>query len=143
MSDEPTNTIRGAQNAPTEDHMLWAEMASGTEIPIQTVRLPLGIESETAMTRIHGEARRTLRELGFSEEESASAQLHLDRLPSAEEARALLDPLVERGEEFVLLDFPWWETVRVRLHLTPRPSEFGSELEMDYRGLIIGRSGAS
>ena len=120
--------------------MLWAEMRSGTAVPLQTVRLPL---SDTVMKELRDKARLTLQGCGFSKAEIASTQFRLDPLLSAKETRALLDPLVARGDKLVLVDFPAWEAMRIRLGLKPQPSDVGGEPEMSYRGLKIRCSAAS
>ncbi|WP_294312317.1 hypothetical protein [uncultured Sphingomonas sp.] len=144
MSDDDLiTTIAAAQRAPAEDYILWAETGDGGEITLQTVRLPLGFSAEVSLDRVRTEARKSLALAGFRGADADVARLHLDRLPTAEEIRAILDPMVSAGEEMTFLDFTYWESARRRLHLEPKPAEFGGEPELNYDGLRIQRSAAS
>lgn len=75
--------------------------------------------------------------------EADAARLHLDRLPTEEEIRSILDPMISAGEEMALVDFTYWEAAHRRLHLEPKRSELGDEPELDYKGLKIRRSAVS
>lgn len=144
MSDDNLiATIAAAQRAPAEDYILWAETVDGGEMTLQTVRLPLGFSAEVSLDRVRTEARKSLALAGFRGAEADAVRLHLDRLPAAEEIRAILDPMVSAGEELTFLDFTYWESARRRLHLEPKPAEFGGEPELNYDGLRIQRSAAS
>jgi hypothetical protein len=141
--DELIQTIAAAQRAPAEDYVLWAEVGNGGEITLQTVRLPLGFSAEVSLDRLRNEARKALAVAGFHGREADAARLHLDRLPTVEEVKAILDPMVSAGEEMAFFDFTYWEAARRRLHLEPKPAEFGGEPELHYNGLRIQRSAAS
>jgi hypothetical protein len=142
--DELSKTIAAAHRAPAEDYVLWAEVGdNGAEITLQTVRLPLGFSPDVSLDRLRSEARKSLASAGFYGREADEARLHLDRLPSEEEVKAILEPLVSAGEELVFLDFDYWEAARCRLHLQPKSSAPGGELEMVYRGLKLQRSATS
>ena len=141
--DDLIQTIAAAQRAPAEDYVLWAEVGTGDEITLQTVRLPLGFSAEVSLDRLRTEARKALAVAGICGSEADAARLHLDRLPTAEEVRAIIDPMVSAGEEMVFVDFTHWEAARRRLHLEPKPAELGGELELHYNGLRIQRSAVS
>lgn len=144
MSDDDLiATITAAQRAPAEDYILWAETVDGGEITLQTVCLPLGFSAEVSLDRVRTEARKSLALAGYRGAEADAVRLHLDRLPAAEEIRAILDPMVSAGAELTFLDLTYWESARRRLHLEPKPAEFGGEPELNYNGLRIQRSAAS
>lgn len=141
--DELMQTIAAAQRAPAEDYVLWAEVGNGGEITLQTVRLPLGFSAEVSLDRLRTEARKALAMAGFHGAEADAARVHLDRLPSAEDVKTILDPAVSAGEEMVFVDFTYWEAARRRLHLEPKPAQPGGEPELHYNGLRIQRSATS
>jgi len=142
--DELIRIIAAAQRAPAEDYVLWAEVgADNVEITLQTVRMPLGMSPEVSLDRLRTEARRSLAAAGFHGRDADTARLHLDRLPSEEEVRAILDPMVLANEEMIFVDFTYWEATRCHLHLDPKPTKFGGEPELDYNGLKIRRSAVS
>lgn len=142
-NDELMNIIAAAQRAPAEDYILWAETGDGGEITLQTVRLPLGFTPEVSRDRVRTEARKSLALAGFHGAEADAVPLYLERLPAAEEIRAILDPMVAAGEELIFLDFTYWEAAHRRLHLKLKPAEFGGEPELNYNGLRIRRSAVS
>lgn len=141
--DELMQTIAAAQRAPAEDYVLWAEVGKGGEITLQTARLPLGFYAEVSLDRLRTEARKALGIAGFHGADADAARLHLDRLPTVEEVKLILDPMVSAGEEMAMVGFTYWEAARRRLHLEPKSAEFGGELELHYNGLRLQRSAAS
>lgn len=144
FEEELKKTVAEAQRAPAEDYMLWAEIEEGkAEITLQTVRLPLAFSAEVSLSRLKTVARTSLASAGYHGAEADAVRIHLERLPSVEEIKALLDPIVASGEEMVFLDLTYWEAARSRLHLERRPAEFGDEFELHYNGLKIRRSATS
>lgn len=145
MTDQILEDIKAAQAAPTDDYMLWATVSTATgpqDIVLHTVRLPQSIGAEAVLSRARADAARTLAGHGFSPEEIAAAEYHIDALPDAEQVKAIIKKARDPDSELVLVDLVGWEAIRLRLHLTPNPVG-GSDMEMVYDGLKIRRSATS
>jgi hypothetical protein len=92
--------------------------------------------------QIRTAARTALAAAGFRGREADGARLHLERLPSADEVRPVLDPLADAGEQLALLDLAWWEAARCWLNLQRSRPTIGNEEKLHYRGLALRRSAA-
>lgn len=141
--DELISVIASIQRAPVEDYVLWAELGDGDLIALRTVQMPLGFSTEVSLQRLKAFGRESLAAAGVIGHEADAVRYHLGRLPTVEELKAQLDPLVAGGEELALLNFPTWEAARIRLHLKTENAEFGTDPELDYRGLKLRRSAVS
>lgn len=143
--DELLATLAEAQRAPSDDYMIWARISSRgriIEIPLETMRLPLSLEMDAMRDWVERRARERLAAIGFEDEEIGSAQYFADPLPSAEDLEALLEAEIRSGSRLMLVDLVHWEALRIRLRLTPTPSEIGNDLELTYKGLSIRQSAA-
>ena len=137
--------IKAAQAAQTDDYIVWAEIETAEKVQdvvLHTVRLPQSIDADTVLSRMRGQAEKTLAECGFAKEEIATAKLHIKPLPSAEQTQAMLDESRCPDSDLVLVDLVGWESIKHRLHLTPY-TVGKADMEMDLNGLKIWRSTAA
>ena len=133
--------IAVAQRVPAAHYVLWAGFGGRRgRLSLGVVRMPLGFSTEVSLGRLRRYARDALVVAGITGGEADAADLELERLPSAVEMKALLDPMVASGTELALLDFTAWEAARLSLGLEPAKTEFGHDVELDYQGLKIRRS---
>ncbi len=142
MTDTIIEQIKAAQAAPTDDYIAWAEIETGgkvQDVVLHTVRLPQSIDAGTVLSRMQGQADKTLADCGFSAKEIATAKLHITPLPSAEQTQAMLDEGRGPDSDMVLVDLVGWEAIKHRFHLTPY-TVGNSDMEMDLNGLKIRRS---
>lgn len=141
MTDTILEQIKGAQSAPADSYMAWAEI--GTDrVVLHSVQFPQSIDAETVMSGVRAQGKQTLADCGYSAQQIAGASFHISALPSAKETEAELE--AQRGPdiEVVLVDLAMWEACRHRLYLSPY-SVGHDEQEMDFKGLKIRRSAAA
>ena len=123
--------------------MIWAMLSDGVEMPLATVRLPIGSSSDEALRQVEAIAAESLAKTGISEAEIDRIELVLDELLSEAEVHALIDAKVKERGELALLDFPTWESVRCRMQLPITRNELTGEEEMVIGDLRLQRSAAS
>ena len=140
MTDTILEQIKGAQNAPADYYMAWAEIGTD-QIVLHSVQFPQSIDAETVLSGVRAQGKQTLADCGYSTDQIATASFHITALPSAEETAAELEAQRGPDVEVVLVDLAMWEACRHRLHLSPYNVGHG-EQEMDFKGLKIRRSAA-
>lgn len=141
--DDLMKAIAAAQRAPLQNYLLWAELGDGEPVALRTVQMPLSVSTEVSLSRLKTFGRDSLATAGIVGPDADVAHYHLDRLPSADELKAELDPLVASGQELALLDFTAWEAAKSVLHLSAGASQFGNDPELDYKGVKLRRSAVS
>ena len=109
-------------------------------MPLATAKLPQGSSEDEAVRQITSLASTSLANAGILGNEQKGVRLRLDELITEMEVRALIDPLIEKGEELVLVDLPIWEAVRCRLHIPVFLNKLTDEQELVIEGLHIQRS---